>query len=267
MSLPFLSHKRPPAFSPLDLFRGGRVGAYFDFTRLSSMTQAIDGTGAAPAVDNDPVGRITDLFSGKQMAASTTTRRPLLYSTGGLVGIEFDGSDDCLVGTAAWDFTGGGPEWTIAAAIRHTGGQDSGRILAATTAWYSNANAVTLTISTAATGTMIVGARGGGTFATNETGANTPPISSVCVASYDMDGGSTAGQLRLQYNGAYPSLTPGGTYSAGSSLGNHTWYCGAEANASNRFGGIIFAMLIVNKKLTGVENRNLNKHFRILAGI
>jgi hypothetical protein len=93
------------AFSPLDLFTGGRQGMWYDPSDLTTLFQAVGGTGAV-ASDADPVGYIEDKSGNSHEATRTgdDTRRALYKTSGGLHWLEFDGTDDnydCLtaVGT------------------------------------------------------------------------------------------------------------------------------------------------------------------------
>lgn len=255
-------------FDPLDLFGVGDDGFFFNFSDLATMTQARDGTGSAPASNGDPVGRMTDLFAGRIFSASTDAKRGTLYSSGGLLGVEFDGSADAYKGTAAWDFTGSPPEGTFAwAMIGDTGFPIVYRILTLTDAWYSNTNTFSINCGVTNAGDIYVGVKGGASLATRVTGANTEPFSSVNIATMDMDGGSIGAQIALRMNGTDPSLTNGGTYSAGSHYGNHVWFLGAENEASNFFDGVIFAMLFIDRHLTTQERDDLEAYLADLSGV
>jgi len=85
-----------PPFSPLNLFKQGEEGAWYDPSDLTTMFQ--DSTGTTPVTaDGQPVGLILDK-SGRNNHASqaTAAKRPLYKTSGGLHWLQFDGVDDAL---------------------------------------------------------------------------------------------------------------------------------------------------------------------------
>lgn len=99
------------SFSPLDLFGGAEAGAWYDPSDLSTLWQDTAGTTAVTA-DGQSVARIDDKSgNGRHLTQSTSGKRPLYKTSGGLHWLEFDGADDHLVGSGAdaqlvgpWDF-------------------------------------------------------------------------------------------------------------------------------------------------------------------
>lgn len=84
-------------FNPLDLFAGGRLGAWYDISDLSTMWQ--DSAGTAPAAVDQPVGKLNDKSgNGNHLSQATGSARPTLRSSGGKYWLEFSGSQ-YLTGT------------------------------------------------------------------------------------------------------------------------------------------------------------------------
>ena len=98
----------PPSFTPSDLWVASETGGWWDFSNLSTLRVARDGTGPAP-VPGDPVGRASDQGpNGLDLAAPGDSSRPLAVTSPG-PGLRFDGIADHLVTEAALS----GPDMTI----------------------------------------------------------------------------------------------------------------------------------------------------------
>lgn len=85
------------SWSPLNLFYGGKQGAWYDPSDLSTLFQ--DSAGTIPvAADGDPVGLMLDKSGNDNHATqSTTASKPIYRTDGTLHWLEFDGVDDALV--------------------------------------------------------------------------------------------------------------------------------------------------------------------------
>lgn len=84
-------------FSPLSLFAGGQVGAWYDPSDLATMWQ--DSAKTTPAVVDSPVGALDDKSgNGNHLTQVTAAARPVLRQSGSLYYLDFDGVDDCLNG-------------------------------------------------------------------------------------------------------------------------------------------------------------------------
>ncbi|RWN51391.1 MAG: hypothetical protein EOS04_24265 [Mesorhizobium sp.] len=101
------------AFSPLTLFTGGIVGAWYDPSDLTTLFQ--DSAGTVPVTaDGDPVGMMRDKSgNGNHLAQATTASKPAYKTSGGRHWIEGDGVDDWL--RAAFTIT---QPWERISAIR-----------------------------------------------------------------------------------------------------------------------------------------------------
>lgn len=85
-------------FTPASLFSGGKKGAWYDPSDLTTMFQT--GTRASPGTpvtsNNDPVGLILDKSGNNNDWTSSSTARPLYKTSGGLSWLEFDGTNSVL---------------------------------------------------------------------------------------------------------------------------------------------------------------------------
>jgi hypothetical protein len=89
--------------SPASLFQRGDNGVWLDPSDLSTMFQDAAGTTPVTA-NNDPVGLIRDKSgNGNHFTQSTTTKRPLYKTSGGLSWLDFDGTDDWMTAGDAVD--------------------------------------------------------------------------------------------------------------------------------------------------------------------
>jgi hypothetical protein len=92
------------AFTPLSLFAGAAIGAWYDPSDLATLFQ--DSAGTTPVTaNNDPVGKMLDKSgNGFHLTQATAGKRPLYKVSGGLSSLLFDGTDDFLQSGAftAW---------------------------------------------------------------------------------------------------------------------------------------------------------------------
>lgn len=84
------------AFSPMTLFTGGKQGAWYDPSDLSTLFQ--DAAGTIPVTANgDPVGMIKDKSgNGKHATQTISASRPTYQTDGILHWLKLDGADDYL---------------------------------------------------------------------------------------------------------------------------------------------------------------------------
>jgi len=89
----------PPPFDPLDLFKAGEKGGWYDPSDMSSLFQ--DSAGTIPVTaNNQPVGMMKDKSGRNNHLLQTTAGfRPLFKTSGGFRWIEGDGVDDLLTCT------------------------------------------------------------------------------------------------------------------------------------------------------------------------
>lgn len=83
-------------FDPLDLFAGGKQGAWYDPSDKSTLFQ--DVVGAVPVTkDGDPVALMKDKSgNGNHATQSVSTARPVYKTDGILHWLQFDGVDDYI---------------------------------------------------------------------------------------------------------------------------------------------------------------------------
>lgn len=100
----------------------GSLACYYDFTDAATMTQATNGTGAAPG-NGDPVGFVNDQSgNGYHIAAASNAERPI-YQTGvnnGQAAALFDGSNDSLARLTTSNASANRGAITIYAVAKHT---------------------------------------------------------------------------------------------------------------------------------------------------
>jgi hypothetical protein len=114
------------AFSPLSLFTGGVVGAWYDPSDLTTLFQ--DSAGTTPVTaDSDPVGLMLDKSgNGNHLLQATAGLRPLYKTSGGKHWIEGDGTDDFLRATFAIT-----QPWERISALRQNTWTNNDRIIGA----------------------------------------------------------------------------------------------------------------------------------------
>ena len=85
-----------PVWTPLDLFKGGKQGVWYDPSDLSTMFQ--DAAGTVPVTANgDPVALMRDKSGNNNHATQTVSAaRPTYQTDGFLHWLNFDGVDDSL---------------------------------------------------------------------------------------------------------------------------------------------------------------------------
>ena len=85
------------SFSPLELFAGGKQGAWYDPSDKSTLFQDIAGT-VPVTKDGDPVALMKDKSgNGNHAAVTVSTARPTYKTDGLLHWLYFDGIDDYLL--------------------------------------------------------------------------------------------------------------------------------------------------------------------------
>ena len=259
------------AFHPDDVFGAGDVGFMFDFTDVSRMTIGTDGTGGAPAANLDNVGRVTSTADGvtRHISATTDAKRPKLYNSGGVLGLTFDGSDDCLVGNS-WNFSGGGATGTLMAAfLDNNSGTSAYMICEANTNYNSNANAIAHFMSSGTAGNVVWGARGGATAASiSTTSGKTRPAASVTHCEFLMSGASHAAMfVNEEVDGAAATTSSAGTATAGSHFGTHVWYFGARGNSTLFANARLYAIFFIDRALTSQEKSDVETWMAAKAGV
>lgn len=226
---------RPKAF-PASLFNGGKQGAWYDPSDLSSMFQNSDRTTAAAV--NSPVGYITDKSgNGNHAIQATAAARPILRLETGKYYLEFDGVDDLLSDA----FTIAQP-WDRVSAIRRLAGagQVFGGVSANAGALY-NIDAATLGIysGTAGPNTIALAVGTNGVVTERHSGAS----SRIAIN-----------------NGGYTTGDAGTTLPGGIALGN-------SAAVSSPGNARVYGILMRATGLTDAETASLRSYMADKAGV
>jgi hypothetical protein len=224
------------AFSPLSLYAGGVVGAWYDPSDLSTMFQNSNGTTAVAV--GDPVGYIADKSgNGKHATQATAAARPILrQDAGGRYYLEFDGSNDGLA-TAAINFTAT-DKMTVIAGIQFSdaAGFDGVWEIASSaspgSAWLYSSTQTIEVKTRGATGIAT------GLFASSVTAA----ANAVYTAGYDLAGANVAACTTLRRNGAAIANTGAASTAGGGNFANGaiTIGYGVTVRLTGRIYGLIF---------------------------
>lgn len=95
-------------FDPLDLFAGGKQGAWYDPSDKSTLFQDAEGT-VPVTKDGDPVALMKDKSGNNNHATQTASAARPVYRTDGILHwLAFDGADDSMKTT-----TEHLPEWSV----------------------------------------------------------------------------------------------------------------------------------------------------------
>jgi hypothetical protein len=85
------------------LYNGGKTGALYIVSQLSSVFQDRSATPSTPASVNGPVGTILDLSgNNNHWIAGSDAKRPILRQSGSLFFLQSDGVSQSMVSTTTW---------------------------------------------------------------------------------------------------------------------------------------------------------------------
>lgn len=238
-SFGFGQRREAQTYSPLAEFGAGEQGYFLQFSDFGTMFQDIAGNTPVTAV-GQPVGQIRDRTGNAYIfASSVDARRPTLVTEAGCFGLQFDGTDDCLLSTVSVN-PGAVDKCQIFLGVRKA-------ISAARMVFEASANAAANVGSlylvagtdTGALGTTIDGytsfGRGqtGGADATAQI-ARAAPDTCILALTHDI----AADLSTIRRNGV------AGTSATGDkgigNFGSHVHFIGARADASLRFQGVIW---------------------------
>lgn len=225
------------AFTPVSLFAGGENGVFLDAS--DATTIFTDTAGTTPATTGQNVARMNDLSgNGNDLTQSTVADRPLVVAPSGAVGLQFDGSTDTLVSAANLDLSG-----TNAVTVCIVVTQNS-----TTAGWPINHNSLNDGSFSIRTGTNVE-YYGRGTVERFRTGyTGTVPRTMVLTQIVNIGGpilrGRKDGGELLPHES---SLGTGNFASAQFRIG------GRAIVSNNRFNGIIYAALVIDRVLTEAE--------------
>jgi len=247
-------------FSPVSLFTGGYVGAWYDPSDLSTLWQ--DSARTTPVTaDGDPVGCIDDKSgNGNHLTQATSGKRPVYRASGGLHWLQGDGIADST-STASIDLTA------------------TDKVSVFTSTKFDNTTSGVLCefspLTTANAGSFeylnLSGApcfygRGNSTFGQRTT-STTAGHTSSCA--YDIGASSGALELIPRKDGALfsPRTTDSGTTLGSGNFGNYSLYVLARNNASLFLNGRMYGLLVVNRTCTSTEFDDMDAYHATKAGI
>jgi hypothetical protein len=215
------------AFDPATIFGVSDVGGYWTTASLSDMKQSQAGTTAVTAADGtQPVGYVAEK-SGKGSALQTKhdfggrdpgdgTKRPILYASGGINYLNFDGVDDFLADTNYNDnlegtrYTlNGTTGWTRMSVVRLiTGTDNSGNPVFAPSGANFGDGFLKVSNTVGANGKLFMQA---GTVGSNSGSSITGSGSTFFVVTEQFNGASSS----LQIDGGAPVVSNVGTNNSG----------------------------------------------------
>jgi hypothetical protein len=232
------------AFTPFVLYAAAEKGAWYDPSDLSSMFQ--DSAGTVPVTaDGDPIGKWNDK-SGNAYKTS-----------GGLSWVEFT-TDDCL-SVAAFDLTAG-DALTFFAATNKTDDAAARVFLEHSIEANTNNGAFALFAPVSAAANYRLRSRGTSTSDNTVAGlaAGTAHVL-TCQADISADSNS------FSANRAAPTTVA--TNQGAGNYGNHTLFLGARNNASNRFEGKTWGIIIRAAASSAQEIANAEAYLATKSGV
>ncbi len=232
------------AYSPLSEFATATGGYFVEFADFTRMFQDIAGTTPVTAA-GQAVGRMLDKSGNAYIfTPSLDARRPILRTESGCWGIEFEGTDDCLLTTVAVN-PGATDKCQIVMGIRKD-------IAAARMVLETGANAAAILgshylVAGTDSGALGAGIDGYTAFSRYGTGAATAtaqiaqaaPDTCVLAITHDIAGDLST----IRRNGV-----AGTSGTADKGVGNfesHVHYLGARSDASLAFDGTVWGGLFV----------------------
>ena len=255
------------AFTPLSLFSGGEAGfAYLPGTVHGASYQERTGASATTLSGNgEVVGTYRDLITTKNFTASADTRRPIHTVSGGLTNHDYDGTDDCLL-LSAFDLSGTSAVTLFVACEVDTGAV--AQIICEHSANINTNNGSFAFISRdAASGDLSWSGRGATNIGGRRTATATVPRKTVTSCVYDLAQTSLAAEFSPRVDGAVPSLTDAGSTLGLGPFGNFAFYIGARGDASVRFDGRIWGMILVGRVCTAAEIIDTEQYLAGLSGV
>lgn len=196
-------------------------------------------------------GTYRDLVTNTDWVPSADARRPIYTVSGGLTYLDYDGSDDCLVGPTI-DFSGTDKVTLIEAFELDTGALAQILTELSPTA-VSNNGSFQVGTRIAASGDVFWGLRGDTANVNRSTAGAALPRKLLATCVYDLAGAATADEIKPTVNGAVVALTDSGAAAGGGNLGSYVPYIGARADGSLRFNGRKWGEICVGRVLTTAE--------------
>jgi hypothetical protein len=254
-------------FCPIQLFLPGQSGVWYDFSDLTTLFQS--GTraspGAAVAADGDPVGLVLDKSgNNRDLVQATSTKRPLYKTSAGVSWLLFDGVDDFLQSSAAFNLSAYGQ---ISAALAFTPLSTAVQVVCELGPNVSSATAGTFylaAVNDPATGQIDCAINSVGSaqdaVATTSTSYGNGITSTISFQSIDITNASAAARLPMRRNGAAePVTTTTDADGAGTVFsGTQTLFVGMRNGASLPFSGKLYGLFIRGQGLAASEISSLD---------
>lgn len=226
-------------WTPLELFAGGKKGAWYDPSDLSTMFQDIAGTTPVTA-DGQPVGLIRDKSgNGNHASQPVAGKRPIYRASGGTYWLDFDGVDDSLY-TADIDLTSTS-KITVFAGTANSKTLSTGTLLEFSANYLNNVGSFAMLTPSLATSHISFGSHGTAAAGEKETqeapvGLTRPRVL-TCAQNFATINDHGCDYIRFNQIPIANLVGAGNTDVGAGPLGNFPAYIGARNNGSNAAGG------------------------------
>lgn len=246
-------------FSPLDLFAGGKQGAWYDPSDKSTLFQDVSGT-VPVTKDGDPVALMRDKSgNGNHATQTVSASRPAYTKDGNLDSLYFDGVDDMLVATLARNMSESG-ELYVFAAFKGTPDASIG-ILAEL--GYNHMSYGGFYLAARATYSTFSGRGVRIGDSTDEVNQTTSEGAKILTATINVNKIAPA-KTRVN-NGAWVNSVS--TDFGGGVMSKDNLYIGVRANGSLPFKGYLYGLIIVGGAMTEQEIIDTQNYLATKAGV
>ena len=230
---------RAVGWSPLDLFEGGKKGAWYDPSDLSTMWQ--DSAGTTPVTaDGQPVGKILDKSgNGNHATQPVAGKRPTYHTAGGTHWLDFDGVDDSLY-TASINLTSTS-KITVFAGTANSKTLSTGTLLEFSANYLNNVGGFAMLTPSLATSHISFGSHGTAAAGEKETqeapvGLTRPRVL-TCAQNFATTDDYGCDYIRANQIPIGNLVGAGNTNVGAGPLGTFPAYIGARNNGANASSG------------------------------
>jgi hypothetical protein len=216
------------------------------FTRVANGTRIV--WGADLRVAND-----TALPVYQRVDTSTS------YDTTGFpMYLRFDGSDDAMA-TASINFTST-DKMTVFGGVRKLSDANAAVVAELSADWFSNGGSFAFTAPNSNAATKYGFALRGSSAAFGEITPYSAPISNVVTQAYDISQSTVATEISVRVNGSSASLGGLSLGTAGTgNFGTYPLFIGSRNQASLRFNGRIYSLVVLGRTATATEITSTEK--------
>ena len=245
-------------FDPLDLFKDGKQGVWYDPSDTSTLFQ--DAAGTVPVTkDGDPVGLMKDKSgNGNHATQSVSTARPIYKTDNILHWLKFDGADDYMNIALSKALSSSG-ELTIAVGIKSSA--TSAAMIIEQGAYYGTPNAFYLADTINSYEYLGRGDRTG--ISADICSVNTGLRNTVIISEQAINSGVEAS---LSVNNLAPSLSSSTTFGGGG-FGTHDIYIGSRSGNQLMYKGGIHSIVIVDSILSNDNKAALKNYLASKSGV